>query len=163
MKFVGAISSLVSGIMVVIGLSLTCFSSVFTSNGWDLIKLANNEATGTFLLSSDAGFVLFKLFAIIGFIFGMMLILYGIFLLLIDLKVLKVKSKVNLYMINNILLSLFVLCMLLSFIGAWVMKGDYVGGILYQASVGIGPWLMFIIPAALCICSWLLARKPSKK
>ena len=153
MKFIGAISSIVSGIMAIVGLSLTCleYPLGLTYSGWELIK-SEAEATGA---------VLFKLFAIIGLIVGIVLILYGIFLLLIDLKVLKVKSKINLYMINNILLSIFVFCMILAFVGAWVMKGDAL--VPDKTHIGVGTWLMLVIPAVLCLLSWILARKPSKK
>ena len=153
MKFIGAISSIVSGIMAIVGLSLTCleYPLSLTYSGWELIK-SEAEATGA---------VLFKLFAIIGLIVGIVLILYGIFLLLIDLKVLKVKSKINLYMINNILLSIFVFCMILAFVGAWVMKGDAL--VPDKTHIGVGTWLMLVIPAVLCLLSWILARKPSKK
>ncbi len=152
MKFIGAISSVIAGIMAIVGLSLTCFSNIlFNYSGWDLIKL-DGEATGL---------VLFKIFAIAGLALGILLILYGLFLLLIDLKVVKIKSKLNFYMINNVLLTIFVICALLAFIGAWVMKGDaYFSD---HASIGVGTWLMLIIPAVLCLCSWLFSRKQSKK
>ncbi len=156
MKFVGAINSIVGGLMAIIGLSVTCFiGSILGSSvnytGWELIgdDLSLN------------GFVMFRLFAIIGLIFGIIAILYGLFLLLVDLKVIKIKAKSNLNLINNVLLSIFVLCTLLAFIGVGVMAGDATTSVI-KAHIGVGAYLMFIIPAVLCLCNWLFARKASK-
>jgi len=156
MKFIGAISSLICGIMAFVGLSLTCFSNgllggAVNYSGWELIK---DDFSGS-------GFVLFRLFAIIGLVFGAILILYGFLLLLIDLKVIKVKSKNNLYLINNIFISIFVICMILTFVGAWVMKGDAL--IPDRSHIGVGTWLMLVIPVVLCALSWLCSKSTSKK
>ena len=161
MKFIGAISSVVAGIMAIVGLSVACLTEYSANfSGWDIIKTANDEYL-TLGLTGDAGFVLFKIFAIVGLIFGIILILYGLFLLLIDLKVIKIKSKINFYIFNNILLTLFVICALLAFIGVWVMKGDAL--VPDKTHIGVGAWLMFIIPAVLCVLCWLFSRKQSKK
>lgn len=153
MKFIGAISSIVTGIMAFICLSITNVVTNLgigegTTTGWDLIKL-----------DSDAsGIVLFKIFAIVCLVLAVILILYGLFLLLVDLKVVKIKSKLNFYVINNILLTLFVVCAALAFVGLWV----YVSDTILDDKIGVGAWLMLIIPAVLCLCSWLFARKQGK-
>ncbi len=156
MKFIGAISSIVSGIMAFVCLSLANiggklsllgFTSESTMNGWDIIE-ADVDASGA---------TLFKIFAIAAIVLGVILILYGLFMILVDLKVIKIKSKLNFYVINNILLSIFVIFALLCFIGVWTWSGDWVNGF-----IGVGAWLMLIIPAVLCLCSWLFARKQGK-
>ena len=153
MKFIGALSSIITGIMAFVCLSITNIGGQWlifdgTMNGWDIIK-SDYDASGA---------VLFKIFAIVALVLAVILIVYGILLLLIDLKVVKLKSKLNFYVINNIMLTIFVICALLCFIGVWSWSADWANGY-----VGVGAWLMLIIPAVLCLCSWLLSRKPSKK
>ena len=85
MKYIGSLSSILIGVLTFICLSLACVGDNavldFSFTGWDLIK-NSSDATGV---------VLFKIFAIICLILAIILIFYGILLLLIELKVIKIK------------------------------------------------------------------------
>lgn len=151
MKYIGAISSIIIGALTFICLSITNLGGNllidFTSTGWDLIK-SSSDATGV---------VLFKIFAIVCLILAIIMIFYGILLLLIDLKVIKIKSKLNLYVLNNLLITIFVISALIMFIGGFVRADDLVNGY-----VGVGPWLLLISSAVLCLLCWICSRKQSK-
>lgn len=153
MKYIGSLSSILIGVLTFICLSLACVGDNailnFSFTGWELIK-SSSEATGV---------ILFKIFAIICLIFAIILIFYGILLLLIDLKVIKIKSKLNLNILNNLLITIFVISALIMFIGGFIVIDDYN---YLKGYVGVGPWLLLIASAVLCLFCWIFARKQSK-
>lgn len=145
MKFVGSISSLVAGVFTFIFFSIAHMSmGSLSSNGWDLIQQSSSGAPN--------GFVLYKIFGIASIAIACVLIIMGIMLLLKDLNVLKVKFNLN--FLNNIMLTVFCLCVVLAFIGDVVMcsESSYV-------NVGAGMWLLLAFSVVACLLGWLLTRK----
>lgn len=153
MKFIGALSSLVTGVLAFICLSITnvggeLFGLTTKTTGWDIIQTSTD----------NTNYVVFKIFAIIGAVIAGILILYALFMLLVDLKTVKAKTKFNLNLFGTVLILLFVVCSVVCFIEVSQIAKNYINGF-----IGIGAWLMLIIPAVMLLCSLLGALTGKKR
>ena len=170
-KWFGMICSAVAGICGFIFMSISCWNLKVTryiagvsgtekdhANGWDIIKDVKDTN----------GCVLYKIFAIILLAVSVLLIISAIVLLLKNLNVLKV--TMNIELINNILLSVFVLCAIVMLIALGIMSKDAsrstvqeIAGLKVGAkasySAGIGSWLNLIVGAIACSLSWVFAER----
>ncbi len=167
-KFIGAICSAVAGILTFIWLSLDwCVAGPKANkmefSGWELI--ANKHTEGKVTIKNFfteqikfEGYKMARVFAIIMLVVACLLIVSAVVMLLKNLNVLKV--KLNLSLINNILLAVFVAALVLTVIGLLIMRAD----ILDKASTwscyaGVGLYLQAVTAVAACACGWALARK----
>ena len=168
-KFLGAIISGAAGVLGFILMSLdwatlkikslvlgkNVFNESYT--GWDLIKDANDA------MSEMDGYMIYKIFAIIMLVISALLIVFAVIMLLKSLGI--IKGKFNLSAINNILLTLFLVCSIVAIIGLVIMGNDFVDANtvenLAKASyvAGVGLWLTLATGVIATALGWSLARK----
>lgn len=167
-KYIGAVSSALMGILTFVFFALawkttqvmagdTKIGDPTSVSGYDII---NNEP----LLEPD-GYTLFKVFAIIAMVVACLLIISAIIMILRNLKILKFKFNMNL--INNILLILFLVCVVVAIIGLIIMCGEMsvdagVGNISVEVTncyPGVGAWLTVAFAIVLALVSLVFSKK----
>lgn len=168
-KFIGAICSGVAGILTFVWLSLgwltTSVSVMGVSTktsitGWNLIT---NKVDG-----EPAGFEMFKgaytlhrIGAIVMLVVACLLIVSAVIMLLKSLNV--IKAGFNFSLVNNILLTVFVVAVVLALVGVIIMAAaalKEMGNPEYlKMYAGVGAWLALAFSVVACGCGWALARK----
>lgn len=158
-KWIAPICSAVAGIFSFIMLCLDwckmskgAYSVEFT--GWEIIKNKDDMFSNAFYKLDGYGF--YKFAAIAMLVVAVLAILMAVVLVLKNLNVIKVDFNLNL--INNVLLSLLVLFVILTFVALLIMSKDEVLKSLDTAAQ-VGAWLQLVISGAACACGWALARK----
>lgn len=162
-KWFGMVCSAVAGIFGFIGLSLDCWCNKYEmtvmgakisgtgkSSGWDIIKDGKDVD----------GVSLYKIFAILLLVVSVLLIVSAVVLLLRNLGVLKLNFNMDL--INNILLSVFVVCIIVMLIALGIMSHDSnykLGDDKLTCYAGIGSWLTLAVGAVACSLSWAFNEK----
>lgn len=162
-KWFGMVCSAVAGIFGFIGLTLDCWCQKSTVgsasttegiSGWDIIKDGKDID----------GVSLYKIFAILLLVVSVLLIVSAVVLLLRNLGVLKLNFNMDL--INNILLSVFVVCIIVMLLALGIMSHDCNGEfevLLVKTKLscyaGIGSWLTLAIGAVACSLSWAFNEK----
>lgn len=158
-KWFGMVCSAVAGIFGFIGLTLDCWCQKVSAgslsettgiSGWDIIKDGKDID----------GVSLYKIFAILLLVVSVLLIVSAVVLLLRNLGVLKLNFNMDL--INNILLSVFVVCIIVMLLALGIMSHDCNGeafGVKYSCYAGIGSWLTLAIGAVACSLSWAFNEK----
>lgn len=160
-KYIGAVSSALMGILTFVFLGLNWMSTQLGSldptstSAYDLIKES---------IEVD-GFTLYKVFTIIAIVVACLLIISAIIMILRNLKILKFKFNMNL--INNILLILFLVCVVVAIIGLIIMCGEMsvdagVGNISVEVTncyPGVGAWLTLGFAIVLALVSLVFSKK----
>lgn len=167
-KLVGAISAILVGVLNFVFLSVanllsktTAGSTTATSKwtAWEIIK--DTDETW----KNVNGYTFFKIFAIVGIVVSVLLVLAGVVALLKNLNVLKLKFNIEL--VNAALLALFALCSILVVVALAIMGNDLSGEILGIKSnyyPAVGAWLNLVFGAIGCSCGLLaLGKAKSKK
>ncbi|MBQ8615645.1 MAG: hypothetical protein IJ415_03675 [Clostridia bacterium] len=167
-KFLGAICSGATAVLMFIFLSIPCFVEKTTMTLGGLETSEKASVTGWELLkdlSSDVnGAVLYKIFAIAMIVIASLLILTAIILILQQVKVLK--SKFGFDFVNKLLLTAFVLCAIMVTIAIFIIAGDASGEVLnvtVKCYAGVGIWLNLAVGIVACIIAWLLKNKKRAK
>ena len=159
-KYIGAISSALMGILTFVFLGLAWMSTKISAAGistdptstsaYDLIKES----------SEVDGFTLYKVFTIIAIVVACLLIVSAVIMILRNLNVLKFKFSMNL--INNILLILFLVCVVVAIIGLIMMCGEWSGsafGVEQSTTPGIGAWLTVAFAIVTTLVSLVFSKK----
>ena len=159
-KYIGAISSALMGILTFVFLGLAWMSTKISAAGistdpastsaYDLIKESNEVD----------GFTLYKVFTIIAIVVACLLIVSAIIMILRNLNILKFKFSMNL--INNILLILFLVCVVVALIGLIMMCGEWSGsafGVEQSTTPGIGAWLTLAFAIVTTLVSLVFSKK----
>lgn len=168
-KFIGAICSGVAGILTFVWLSLDWFTQKFTMGsltekegitGWNLItNKVEGEPAG--LEMFKGAYTLHRVAAIAMLVIACLLIVSAVVLLLKNLNVIKCKFNFNI--VNNILLTLFVVAVILAIVGVSIMGSELCKALGnsegLSAYAGIGAWLALAFSVVACGCGWALARK----
>ena len=151
MKYISGLLGIITGGLVFLFFSLTCFSDLSGNyTGWDFLSL-NTDASGR---------LLFKIFGIVALVLAGLSIFLSIFLLLDDCGVIRVKSKLNFHVANNALLTLFLFSVVMAFIGLIIFQSNYE---LTKASIGVGMWLTLFVSLATCLLAWMFGSNASTK
>lgn len=150
-KYLGALCScLVAGLTFAF---LSCAALVqklgsltATSSGWDLLSLDGNVE----------GLTLYKVSTIALIVLAALLFIMSVLIVLKNTKVLK--TKLNLNILNDILLAIFVVFAVLGLVAAFVLAGKS----FVDATAGVGAWLNVAVSFVACVLAWLFARKDVK-
>lgn len=159
-KYIGAVSSALMGILTFVFLSLPTMSTEYSAfgltsdpqnlSGWDLLKKSWEVD----------GFTLYKVFTIIAIVVACLLIISAVIMILRNLKVLKFKFSMNL--INNILLILFLVCVVVALVGLIMVCGKISAGafgIEAETNPGVGVWLMLAFAIVTTLVSLVFSKK----
>lgn len=159
-KYIGAVCSALMGILTFVFLGLNWMSTRTSAvgvtsdpvsiNAYDLI----NES-----MEVD-GFTLYKVFTIIAIVVACLLIVSAVIMILRNLNILKFKFSMNL--INNILLILFLVCVVVGLIGLIMMCGEMSGtflGLEQSTTPAIGAWLTLAFAIVTTLVSLLFSKK----
>ena len=168
-KFIGAICSGVAGILTFVWLSLDWFTQKMTMGsltekdgltGWNLIT---NKVEGepACLEMFKGAYTLHRVAAIVMLVVACLLIVSAVVLLLKNLNV--IKCKFNFSLVNNILLTVFVVAVVLAIVGVTIMGNELCKAIGnpegFSAYASVGAWLALAFSVVACGCGWALARK----
>ncbi len=159
-KYIGVICSGLMAVLTFIFLSINWMNTKVTagsltttedgSNAWNLLKE-----------SSDVnGYTLWKVFTIIAIVLAVLLIISAVIMVLINTKVLKAKFSMNL--INNILLTVFLVCVVVAIIGLVIMCNKLTGtivGIETSTYPAVGAWLTLGFAVVTCLVSWVFSKR----
>ena len=164
-KFIGAICSGIAGILTFVWLSLDWFVVKTTAGvdyreavkGWELIA----DKEGMYAKVFEGAYTLYKVFAILMLVLACLLIVSAVVMLLKNLNV--IKCKFNLSIINNILLTVFVVAVIGALAGVAVMGNEYFKAVgkpedAYMGA-SVGAWIALAVSVVACGCGWALARK----
>lgn len=159
-KYIGAISSALMGILTFIFLGLAWMSTKISAAGIST-DTASTSAYDLIKESSEVdGFTLYKVFTIIAIVVACLLIVSAIIMILRNLNILKFKFSMNL--INNILLILFLVCVVVAIIGLIMMCGELSGsafGVEQSTTPGIGAWLTVAFAIVTTLVSLVFSKK----
>ena len=150
-KYLGALCSFVVAVLTFVFLSCSALiqtlgSITSKSSGWDLLTTDGNVE----------GLALYKVSAIALIFLAALLLVMSILIVLKNAKVLK--TKLNLNLLNDVLLTAFVVFAALGLIAAFILAGkSYV-----DATAGVGTWLNLAFAVLACALAWLFARKDAK-
>ena len=148
-KYLGALCSFVVAVLTFVFLSCSALiqtlgSLTSKSSGWDLLTTDGNVE----------GLALYKVSAIALIVLAALLLVMSVLIVLKNTKVLKL----NLNLLNDVLLTAFVVFAALGLIAAFILAGkSYV-----DAKAGVGTWLNLAFAVLACACAWLFARKDAK-
>ena len=159
-KYIGAISSALMGILTFVFLGLTWMSTKISAAGVST-DTTSTSAYDLIKESSEVdGFTLYKVFTIIAIVVACLLIVSAIIMILRNLNILKFKFSMNL--INNILLILFLVCVVVAIIGLIMMCGELSGsafGVEQSTTPGIGAWLTVAFAIVTTLVSLVFSKK----
>lgn len=164
-KYIGAVSSALMGILTFVFLGLAWMSTKISAAGVSTDP-ASTSAYDLIKESSEVdGFTLYKVFTIIAIVVACLLIVSAVIMILRNLKILKFKFNMNL--INNILLILFLVCVVVAIIGLIIMCGEMsvdagVGNISVEVTncyPGIGAWLTVAFAIVTTLVSLVFSKK----
>lgn len=171
-KYIGAICSALTGGLMFLFLSLSWISKQTIKggavsetngylNGYEMLKEQITNMKGDVV----QGYMLYRVSAIIMIVVASLLLLSAAVIILKNLKVFK--TKINLVLINNVILLAAVVCAILCLVATNQINGQLfevlVGGYGTQYVVDVGAWLPVAVSAVLCVASWLTFKMQKSK
>lgn len=171
-KYIGAICSALTGGLMFLFLSLswitkqTIKSSAVSDtkgylNGYEMLKEQINNTQG----DVAQGYMLYKVSAIIMIVVASLLLISAAVIILKNLKVFK--TKINLVLINNVILLAAVVCAILCLVATNQITGQLFEAIIVgygtKYVVGAGAWLPVAVSSVLCVASWFTFKMQKSK
>lgn len=150
-KYLGALCSFVVAVLTFVFLSCsalieTALGTTAKTSGWELLTSDGNVE----------GLALYKVSTILLIVLAALLLVMAVLIVLKNAKVLK--TKLNLNLVNDVLLTAFVVFAALGLVAAFIVAGKS----LFDATAGVGTWLNLAFALVACVLAWIFARKDAK-